>query len=397
MMSTNNLSPINPSTGSRFKIAVVVPKFGLVGGGEHFAAEITRRLAQNPNYEFHIFANDWVPQPGFTFHRVPYIAFPRFLRPLFFAWYVKRQTQRLGFDLVHTHHWIYQADIFSLHGIPHHRWVDQVHQRAMNWYDRAFDSVRHHALEDNPHAWFLPVSSLTQEEYEHSPGTLKGHWQVMNPGVDVNRFAAPNRKNCRDALVANHPRLANSDLILLFVGMNFELKGLDPIIAALGLAKQQAPNKRIRLVVAGRGNQSKYQRIAQHHGVGDDLVFTGTITQRIEDVYRACDALLLLSAFDTFGMVVLEAMAAGLPALVSNKVGARDLVVEGKNGQVLESPPRPDLAASFILSLLNPEQLARLSSNAQATAKLHDWSKLTEEMDQLYARVLADKAASRRA
>jgi UDP-glucose:(heptosyl)LPS alpha-1,3-glucosyltransferase len=396
------MQPPNPQPGNapgnhRIKIAVVVPKFGLVGGGEHFAAEITRRLAQNPRYEFHIFANDWVPEKGFIFHRVPYIVFPRFLRPLFFAWYVGRKIKRLGFDLVHTHHWIYQADIFSLHGIPHYRWVDRVHQRPMNWYDRAFDSVRHHALQDNPKAWFLPVSSLTLEEYRHSSATLSERWQVMNPGVALTRFSSPQRHHCREALVASHPKLAHSDLLLLFVGMNFELKGLDPIIAALALVKQQAPAQKIRLVVVGRGNQAKYQRLANQQGVGDDVVFTGPIKTRIEDIYRACDALLLLSTFDTFGMVVLEAMAAGLPALVSDHVGAKDLVVEGENGYVLEAPPRPDLVASRILSLQKPQQREHMAMRAQATAQLHDWSRLTAQMEELYERVLAEKSASLRA
>lgn len=385
-----------PKMKPRFKIAVVVPKFGLIGGGEHFASEITRRLSRHLDYEFHIFANDWAPVAGFTFHKIPYLLFPRFLRPLFFAWYVKREIHRLGMDLVHTHHWIYQADVFSLHGLPHYRWVARVLQRSMSWYDRAFDSIRARALNHNPKSWFLPVSSLTLEEYQHGGTPLPGHWQVMNPGVDGARFAAPSREASRSALIKQYPALEGSDLILLFVGMNFELKGLDPIITSLALAKTQAPHQKIRLVVVGRGNQAKYQRLAQEQGVGDDVVFTGPISYQIEEIYRTADALLLLSAFDTFGMVVLEAMAAGLPALVSDHVGAKDLVVEGQNGYVLPSPPQPALAASHILSLLNPQTRKTMSAQAIRTAQDHCWDRVAQQMDEIYRKVLADKAANRR-
>ena len=54
------------------KIAVVVPKYGLVGGGERFASEITERLARNSHFEIHVFANRWVATPEkITFHKVP--------------------------------------------------------------------------------------------------------------------------------------------------------------------------------------------------------------------------------------------------------------------------------------------------------------------------------------
>jgi UDP-glucose:(heptosyl)LPS alpha-1,3-glucosyltransferase len=395
MKSPHQPEPHRHRPATRAKIAVVVPKFGLIGGGEHFASEITRRLAQNPNYEFHILANRWAPVAGFTFHKIPYLLFPRFLRPLFFAWMVERRLKQLKPDLVHTHHWIYRADVFSLHGLPHHRWVDRVLRRSMNWYDRAFDSIRHYALSHNPRSWFLPVSSITQEEYEHSTPMLPGHWQVMSPGVDLERFAAPSREDSRSSLIQHHPSLAGSDLILLFVGMNFELKGLDPIIASLGLAKAQAPEQKIRLVVVGRGNQAKYQRLAEEHGVGTDVVFTGAVSSHIEEIYRASDALLLLSAFDTFGMVVSEAMAAGLPVLVSNHVGAKDLVREGENGYVLESPPQPRRVAGHILALLDAAHRARMADSALNTARHHGWDSVAQQMDQIYRAILSEKSTSR--
>ena len=47
---------------TRQKIAVIVPKYGLVGGGERFASEVTERLTRNDNFEIHVFANRWVAQ-----------------------------------------------------------------------------------------------------------------------------------------------------------------------------------------------------------------------------------------------------------------------------------------------------------------------------------------------
>ena len=62
------------------KIAVIIPKYGLVGGAERFVQELTERIARNPRYDIHVFANRWrVNSERVTFHKVPLITFPRFL------------------------------------------------------------------------------------------------------------------------------------------------------------------------------------------------------------------------------------------------------------------------------------------------------------------------------
>lgn len=65
------------NTSARKKIAVVIPKYGLVGGGERFAADLTARLAENPHNDIHVFANQWRtgPEP-FTLHKVGHSLFP---------------------------------------------------------------------------------------------------------------------------------------------------------------------------------------------------------------------------------------------------------------------------------------------------------------------------------
>jgi glycogen synthase len=70
--------------------------------------------------------------------------------------------------------------------------------------------------------------------------------------------------------------------------------------------------------------------------------------ERLPEIYLAADCYAMLSRFDTFGMVVLEAMAAGLPVLVSGCVGARDLVQEGANGFVVKDPGDADAVAERI-------------------------------------------------
>ncbi|MBI3901578.1 MAG: glycosyltransferase family 4 protein [Nitrosomonadales bacterium] len=371
-------------TRTRRKIAVVVPKYGLVGGGERFASEITERLARNENFDIHVFANKWVAgSDRITFHKLPIIRFPRFLGPLVFAWVAQWKIRRMGFDLVHTHHWIFHADIYSAHGVPHAGWVRNVRSRSPSLYDRAVIHIERSLMRDGAASRFFPVSSIAMEAFRREYATLPGQWQIVHPGVNVERFSTPDRATCR-ADIRGRYGIGAADILLLFVGMNFEVKGLDAIIAALAQARAVRPDANIRLLVVGRGNEDKYRKMAQSLGVAEAVTFAGTQVDGLERYYRAADIFIMLSKFDTFGMVVLEAMAAGLPVIVSPNVGAKDLVEEGINGFILATPDDADAAADRMIRLSDTVQREAMGSAATRTAAMHDWERLAERMERLY-------------
>lgn len=376
------------------KIAVVVPKYGLVGGGERFASEITERLARDENLEIHVFANRWVAgSDRITFHKVPKIFFPRFLGPLVFAWYVKWKTGRMNFDLIHSHHWILNADIFSAHGVPHVGWVRNVRKKSPSLYDRAVIYIENRIMRECVKTTFLPVSSIAMEAFRQEYAELPGKWQVMHPGVNVARFSTPDRAACR-AEIRGKYGIGATDTLLLFVGMNFEVKGLDTIIAALAKARVARPEANIRLLVVGRGDEGKFGKMARSLGIGEAVTFAGTQVDGLERYYRAADAFVLFSRYDTFGMVVLEAMAAGLPVIVSPNVGAKDLVEEGINGFILPVPQDAEAAADRIVRLTTTEQREMLSAAAARTASMHDWEKLAEKMGKMYELQLDTRVVS---
>lgn len=375
----------------RRKIAVVVPKYGLVGGGERFTSEITGRLVQNKDFEIHVLANRWVSNSErIQFHKIPMFSFPRYLRPLMFAWIAQWMIKRIGFDLVHTHHWIFHADIFSAHGVPHAGWVRDVRMHSPSLYDRAVIVVENKLMRENDQSIFLPVSSLAMEAFRKEYSKLPGQWRVMHPGVEVDKFAKPDRKICR-AEIRQQYGIREEELLLLFVGMNFEVKGLDTIIAALAKARSVRPEANIRLLVVGRGNEGKFHGLARSLGIVDAVVFAGTQVAGLERYYKAADAFIMLSRFDTFGMVVLEAMAAGLPVIVSPNVGAKDIVEEDVNGYILPTPRDAETAADRIISLSDGARRAAMGMAAEASAARHDWARLTEKMDNLYRDALSRK------
>ncbi len=252
------------------KIAVVIPKYGLVGGAEQFASELTNRLSANPEYGFDIFANRWQSDSGdFQFHRIPVISFPKFLTTISFAWFVQRRLHRSHFSLVHSHERIFAADIYTLHGVPHRYWVDQIRCKKMSLFDRATAWVERKLVYEGRCRKFIAVSQLTREIFLNEYPVHPDRVCVIHPGVNLHDYARKNKDDVRRA-VRDRLRIDNTDLVIIFASMNFEIKGLDHIL--LSLAKLQKQGGKMNLIVAGKGNVKKYERIAKEAGIADRII-----------------------------------------------------------------------------------------------------------------------------
>ena len=370
------------------KIAVVIPKYGLVGGAERFAFELTERLSLNKKYDFHVFANKWQSNSDrITFHKVPIIRFPRFLTTISFAYFVGHKISKMNFDLVHTHDRIFDADIFTMHGIPHRIWVHEVRKKSMSLFDRATCTVEGYLVNNTRCKRFLPVSSLTKEKFLQEYKIESEKIQVIHPGVDIERFQRFDREHCRRK-IRKHFGIDSSDLVILFVSMNFEIKGLDHVMAAIEKAKTSYPSQNLKLLVVGKGDYEKYSALAQQTGIKDNVIFAGVQKENLEKIYLASDIFMMLSRFDTFGMTVLEAMAASLPVIISSNVGAKDLVREGKNGFVIEDTNNIDMICDRIGSMLDSKARNAMAKEAHNTALNNRWDAVAKMVENIYEKLL---------
>ena len=369
-------------------IAVVIPKYGLVGGAEQTTAELTDRLANQTDFDFHVLANRWqTSSTSLRFHKIPIFSFPKFLTTLSFAYFVQRQINRNNFSLVHSHERIFTADIFTMHSIPHRYWIHNIRRKEMSLYDLATAWVEKELVYNGNCKKFVAVSNLTKDiflqEYKINPDRVA----VINHGVDLNDYAQHNKDSVRNAI--RHELGINiTDPVILFVSMNFEIKGLDDIL--FSLAKLKAQNRKFKLIVAGKGNIKKYTKMAQNYQIISDVTFTGPVNkEKIIRMYLASDLYIMLSKFDTFGNVVLEAMAAGLPVIISSNVGAKDLVQEGKNGFIVSNTSDSDYIAAKIALLLDENIRRQLAEASYKTAAQNTWDDVAKKYAAIYENILA--------
>ena len=182
--------------------------------------------------------------------------------------------------------------------------------------------------------------------------------------------------------------------VILFASMNFEIKGLDDVL--FSLAKLKAQKRKFKFIVAGKGNIKKYTKMAKEAQIISDIIFTGPVNkEKLIRMYLASDLYIMLSKFDTFGMVVLEAMAAGLPVIISSNVGAKDLVQEDKNGFIVSNTCDTDYIAAKIALLLDENIRSSMARRAFDTAAQNTWSQVAAKYSKIYSSVFTAREMAR--
>jgi len=365
------------------RVAVVIPNYGLTGGAERFSYELTERIAARPGFEVHVLANRWQGNSTrVVFHKIPSLPFPRFLRPVVFAWSVDKCLGQNKYAIVHTHERIFESDVFTFHGIPHETWIREVRGKSLGLFDRLTAWVEKKGILGSKNNMVLPVSGLVREELLKVYPISEERVRIIYPGVSPEFVAG---EHCQDhrAEIRRRHGIQEKDIVVLFVGMNFEVKRLDHVLRGFSIAREKCPIRGLKLLIVGKGKEEKYRAMCSELGIQEYVIFAGVVSD-VEKYYFASDIFIMPSQFDTFGLVVLEAMAAGLPVIITNRVGARDLVQDGLNGFVLNGTVSPFQLSEKIGCLLNDEARMKMGTSARKVASRYTWHRTAQEVMELY-------------
>ena len=384
-------SGISQPASTSMRIAVLSSDYREVGGREKFVFEVTERLVARHGCEAHLYAGRaQTERSGVIFHKVPVLPFPRWFKPISFAWFTDRMLRTGSYDIIHSHDRNFTQDILTHHGLPHRTWVKQVRKKRESLFDRATAWVEEKGIAHPGSPWILPVSDLSRNELRKAFEIPDSRMRVIHPGISTKRFFNMDREICRAQVLRSH-RLHPEDIILLFVGMNFEVKGLDRVLEGLSVFTEGGTkNPRLKLLVVGKGDEKAYGKMASDLRIGEQVFFAG-VSEEAEKYFLASDLFILPSRLDTFGMVVLEAMAAGLPVIIAGTVGARDIVRPKENGFILsEKNLIADMAGS-LEKLMHQELRGAMGKNAKKEAALHDWDQVSDRIMDVYRMRLQQK------
>jgi phosphatidylinositol alpha-mannosyltransferase len=298
-------------------------------------------------------------------------------------WRVRRALHAEDFDIVHTHEpMTLPVPIMAL-----------THSRAINV--GTFHAYRDtHLIYQYGRRVFQPFFDKLHGKIavsEAAKATVAryfgGEFAIIPNGIDVNRFGGDH--------VRPLEQYADGRLNILFVGRLDPRKGFRYLLRAFPLVKEELPQARLIVVGAYRKKEmsSFLHYTREHHLTG--VKFVGRVSdEELPRYYRSSHVFCAPSTgFESFGIVLLEAMAAGTPTVASNIPGYRDLLEDGREGFLAEPKNERSLAEAIIRILKDPAMQQRMGAQGRAKAPQYSWRQVALRVLDYYQELLNRKGS----
>jgi rhamnosyl/mannosyltransferase len=205
---------------------------------------------------------------------------------------------------------------------------------------------------------------------------------VIPMGVNSSQFSVA---TLHHSMFESFPRIDSFEGRVLFVGKLIYYKGLDYLLHAFS---QMKTSRTCLIVVGDGGERERLTRLARQLRITDRVFFLGAVPDsQLPFVYSIADVVVLpsISRREAFGIVLLEAMAAGKPVVASAIPGVSEVVLDGRTGYLV--PPRDPIALAAALdSILQDRSIARrMSDEAKRVANSrYDWEHVCKMYFDLY-------------
>jgi UDP-glucose:(heptosyl)LPS alpha-1,3-glucosyltransferase len=200
------------------------------------------------------------------------------------------------------------------------------------------------------------VQADLRRRYDLDPGRIR----LVHNGIDLKRLAGLDAQKCRNDL--RRSLGLHDQVLFLFVGHNFRLKGLGPSLEAISILNRAG--RSCHLAVIGRGPREEYQTMARRLGISDRATFHGSVVD-VRPFFLGADAFVLPTFHDACSLAVGEAWACGLPVITTRFNGAAELMTPGVQGWVLDDPRDARELARRMESLLDPGRRNKMSAAAR--------------------------------
>jgi len=371
------------------RLALIRQRYNPFGGAERFIERAIAAL-EREGTEVTLITRAWKKENARRILIVdpPYSG--NLWRDASFSGGVRRLLLREKFDLVQSHERIPGCDVYRAGDGVHRQWLAYRMKSApalerlgvrLNPYHRYVCAAERSMFESPALRAVICNSKMVAAEIRKHFSVAPEKLHVIYNGVDLEYFHPAHRRAIR-AAARKEFGCMEGDTVYSFVGSGFARKGLGAAIDALAATGR----RNLRLVVAGQDRATaKFVARAGHAGVADRVVFLCG-REDVRSVYAGSDCFILPTRYDPFPNAALEALAMGLPVIVSNQCGAAELVSPGSTGWICE----PDSVAS--LARLRAEMAdtnkSAMGDAARNTAESFGVEKMANQMIDLYATLL---------
>jgi phosphatidylinositol alpha-mannosyltransferase len=211
-----------------------------------------------------------------------------------------------------------------------------------------------------------------------------GEYVIIPNGIDLHQFGPH---------VSPLPQLRDGRPTILFVGRLEPRKGFKHLLHAFPYVRQAIPDARL-LVVGAYSREDKEPHVmwARHNNVRG-VRFVGPVSEgELPRYYRSCDVFCAPSTgFESFGIVLLEAMASGVPIVASDITGYRQVLRHEEEGLLVEPENEQTLAQALIALLQDPHRRSQMGHRGQIRAAAYSWDTISRQVLHFYEEVCTRK------
>ncbi len=371
-------------------IALVTHRFMRDEGQGRIQYELARYLARK-GYVINLFAieaeSDIVDLNNVSFYRIPIPNLPHIIKDLFFMLLINIKLSGKSYDVLHI------TGTVILH--PYH--INNCQFCHSAWkkieksvcyetgvkglYHRFFTSLNSN-LEKvvyGKHGIITAASNKIRNELIKYLDVDKEKIHIVYNGVNTDEFTATGRDMCRKRLL-DELGLSNEDILVLFIGdLRVKRKGAEFLLEAFRKIKDE----RIKLLLIGPQRGRHYVRYIKRYGLQKRVIPMG-FRKDTAALYRASDIFVFPSLYEACSIAVLEAMASGLPCIVSKETGTAEVMENGVDGIILKNPKNAfEISQKIKILAENYEIRKRIGENARKKALQYRWERMGLEYEKL--------------
>jgi UDP-glucose:(heptosyl)LPS alpha-1,3-glucosyltransferase len=375
------------------------------GGAETYVVDLATRLL-HAGHRVDLFAHEWRDDclpPDVTTHRVPISGLTRWERIWSFAANSERALREAEGEIDCTVGFIntWHQDVLIPQGGVHAASLEANAKRFPAGWRRELYKLGKRA---NPKRWIfraieakqydpargsriVAVSRMVRGHLERYRGVSRERIDVIPNAIDAGRLAVADPSRARAEFRAKFG-LGPDDLVALFVGHNYALKGLAPLIRAL--AARNHSGRPIHLVACGGSDVGLYRALADRLGLAKTVHLAG-FQPDIRPPFWASDFFVLPTYYDPCSLVVFEALACGLPVITTACNGAGEVIAEGREGFVIDHPDALDSLAGALDRMSDDSARAAMSAHAMSLGREQSFDRHVAKLVEVFERVAASK------
>ena len=387
------------------RVAVVTPFLDRNHGTELHVVEWITYLAGT--FEIHIYSQQVqdVDLGRVTWHRVPKLPGPHLFNYIwwFFANHLCRTFdhyfRELRYDLIFSPGInCFDADVISVHivfaeYVRKNRDANRLSRHSVRDWPRLLHRKLYYQLivflerriyrSRDITLILIAQKTLTSlsNHYSRSVGSL-----VLYAGLDPEHFNPRKRLNMR-AEARRQVGLTKDSFVVLIIGNDWRNKGVPALLEALALL----PNSPFELMIVSREDTTRARAMVSRLGLTGRVHFMPP-REDVEFYYAAADAYAGPSLEDAFAVPPAEAMACGLPVIVSAAAGVSEIITDGVDGLILKNPTDAPALAAMIRRLFEDSGFRlTLAENAARTAQHYTWERNGQQLNELFEEILKRK------